>query len=176
MISLAITNKSRLPITHEKTETRFKEVLWRSLGNLFNHCLEFHPDTRGFFPKEFVQPLGQGIKKFSQNRARSFILTSVPCDLFLARPRYSFGLAETFSHGNLQLVLARPRYSFGPTEISSHGDLQPVLAHPRTPFGLAKTSLLNTYFCTNASAGLHSLFLWANRDLSWPAQGTHRLT
>jgi hypothetical protein len=38
---------------HVKTETRFKEVLWRSLGNLFNHCLEFYLKTRGF-PKEFV--------------------------------------------------------------------------------------------------------------------------
>jgi hypothetical protein len=34
-----------------KAETRFKEVLRRSLGNLFKHCLEFYLDTRGFFPK-----------------------------------------------------------------------------------------------------------------------------
>jgi hypothetical protein len=31
-----------------KTETQFKKVLWSSLGNLFNHCLEFYPETRGF--------------------------------------------------------------------------------------------------------------------------------
>jgi hypothetical protein len=37
--------------THMKTETRFKEVLCRSLGDLFNHCLEFYLDTRGFFLK-----------------------------------------------------------------------------------------------------------------------------
>jgi hypothetical protein len=34
-----------------KTETPFKEVLYRSLGNFFNHCLEFYLETRGFFPK-----------------------------------------------------------------------------------------------------------------------------
>jgi hypothetical protein len=61
---------------------------------------------------------------FSQNRARLFIFTSVPCDLFLARLRNSFGLAETSLHGNLRLVLARPRSSFG----------------------LAESSLLNDYF------------------------------
>jgi hypothetical protein len=49
MTLLEITNESRSPITHEKTETLFKEVLWRSLGNLFNHCLEFYLDIRGFF-------------------------------------------------------------------------------------------------------------------------------
>jgi hypothetical protein len=46
--------------------TRFKEVLWRSLRNLFNHCIEFYLETRGFFPKEFVQPLGQGINEFTR--------------------------------------------------------------------------------------------------------------
>jgi hypothetical protein len=32
-----------------KTETRFMEVLQRSLGNLFNHFLEFYLETRVFF-------------------------------------------------------------------------------------------------------------------------------
>jgi hypothetical protein len=64
-----------------QTETRFKEVLRRSLGNLFNHCLEFYLDTRDLFPKEFVQLLGQGTKEFTQNRACSFIHISAPYEL-----------------------------------------------------------------------------------------------
>jgi hypothetical protein len=31
-----------------KTEIQFKEVLRRSLGNLFNNYLEFYLETRGF--------------------------------------------------------------------------------------------------------------------------------
>jgi hypothetical protein len=63
-----------------KTENRFKEILRSSLGNLFNHCLEFYLE-QGVFPKEFVQPLGQGIKEFKQNRACSFIHILAPYEL-----------------------------------------------------------------------------------------------
>jgi hypothetical protein len=50
---------------HGKTDTRFNEVLRRSFGNFFNHCLEFYLKTRSFFSKEFIQPLGQGISDFT---------------------------------------------------------------------------------------------------------------
>jgi hypothetical protein len=160
----ATTNESRSPITHEKTETRFKEVLRRSLGNLFNHCLEFYLDTRvfsqrihsttrsgdqGVYPKQgmFVHPYFSAVRTV------------------LARPRYSFKLTETSSHGNLRLILARPRSSFGLTETSAHSNIRLVLACPRSSLGLAEPSLLNDYFCNNAHTGLHCHFLWVNRDI-----------
>jgi hypothetical protein len=140
--SSAITNESRSSITYENTETWFKEVLWRSLGNLINHCLELYLDTRCFFVKNsFNHSIrGQGV---------------YPKQGMFVHPYFS----------TVQLVLASPRHSFRLTKTSSHGNLQLVLARPRTPFGLAETSLLNDYFCTNARTGSRCLFLWANRDI-----------
>jgi hypothetical protein len=59
---------------------------------------------------------------------------------YLAHLRNSFGLTETFSHGNIRLVLAYPRSSFRLTETSVHGNMRLVLASPRSSFRLTETS------------------------------------
>jgi hypothetical protein len=147
-----------------KAKTRFKEVLRRSLGNLFNLCLEFYLDTRGFFPKHSFNHSVRGSRSLHKTGlVRSTFLQ--PIRTVLARPRNSFGLTETSSHGNMRLVLAHPRYSFRLIETSVHGNIRLVLARPRSSFGLAEPFLLNDYFCNNACTGLCCHFLWASRDI-----------
>jgi hypothetical protein len=79
---------------HVKTETRLKEVLRRSLGNLFNHCLEFYLETRHFFPKN---SFNHSVRE-SRNLLKTGFLSVHPhFSAVLARPRNSFGLAESSS-------------------------------------------------------------------------------
>jgi hypothetical protein len=167
MASSAITNESRSPITHEKTKTRFEEVLWKSLGNLFNHCLGFYLDTRGFFPKNSFNHPVRGSRSFPKQGMFIHPYFSIVRTV-LARLRNSFGLIQTSSHGNKLLFLARPRSSFdiymwqGVPLTSTRGNIRLVLARPSSSFGLAESSLLNVYFCNNARQGLCCHFLWAN--------------
>jgi hypothetical protein len=58
-----------------KAEIQFKEVLRRSLGNLFNHCLEFYLDTRGFFLKNSFNHSVRGLRSLPKiGLVRSFLL------------------------------------------------------------------------------------------------------
>jgi hypothetical protein len=66
---------------HAKTETRFKEVLQRSLGNLFNHCLEFYLDIRGFFPKNSFKHSVRELRSLPKN---GFVRSSI----FQSRTNY----------------------------------------------------------------------------------------
>jgi hypothetical protein len=115
-----------------KIETQFKEVFRRSLGNLCNHCLEFYLETRGFFPKEPVQPLSHGINEFTQNRAfvhsSTFSAPSWPAQGIPSGQLSHLRTPTNFvtTHVNDCII-----YSFRPTETSSHGNIQFVLAHPR---------------------------------------------
>jgi hypothetical protein len=116
--SSTITNESRSPITYEKTVTLLKEVLRRSLGNLFNNCLEFHLDTKGFLPKHSFNHSVRG--------SRSLPKTGHVRSSLLQRHTTCFGLPKVFLQANrdiftwqrlllyqrqLRLVLARPRSS-----------------------------------------------------------------
>jgi hypothetical protein len=125
-----------------KAETRFKEVLRRSLGNLFNHFLEFYFDTRGLFPKSSFNTRSgdQGVQ-----------------------PKQGLFIHPYFS--TIRTVLAYPRSSFELTETSSHGNIRLVLVRTRSSFGLAESSLHNKYFYNNACIGLRCHFLWVNRDI-----------
>jgi hypothetical protein len=125
-----------------KSETQFKEVLQRSLGNLFNHCLEFYLETRSF---------SQRIRSTTRSENQGIY------------PKQGLFIHPYFS--TIRTVLARPRNSFGLTEKSSHGNIRLVLARPRNSFGLAESSSHNDHFRNNASEGLRDHFLWANRDI-----------
>jgi hypothetical protein len=87
-------------VAHVKTKTPFNEVLWRSLGNLFNHCLEFYLKTRGFSPKNSFNHSVRELINLHNTRPLSI------------HPRFS----------TVQPVLARPRISFEPTKSFSHND------------------------------------------------------
>jgi hypothetical protein len=139
MTSLAITNVSRSLFTHEKTETLFKEILRRSLGNL-SQVLSRH---KGFFPKNSFNHSVRG--------SRSLLKIGHVHSSLLHR--------RTNCLGPPKVLL------FGLTETSSHGNLRLVLAHPRSSFGLAESSLLNDYFYNNACTGLRCPVHWANRDI-----------
>jgi hypothetical protein len=78
-----------------KIETRFKEVLRRSFGNLYNLCLEFYLKTRVFSPKN----------SFNHSVRESMNL-----------PKQGLSVYPYFSI--VWTVLARPRNSFRPTESS----------------------------------------------------------
>jgi hypothetical protein len=82
---------------HVKTEIQFKEVLRRSLENLFNHCLEFYLEIRGFFLKNsFNHSVGE-----SRNLLKIGLLSVHPYfSAVLACPRNSFRLTESSSHGD----------------------------------------------------------------------------
>jgi hypothetical protein len=95
-----------------------KEVLRRSLGNLFNNCLEFHLDTKGFLPKHSFNHSVRG--------SRSLPKTGHVRSSLLQRHTTCFGLPKVFLQANrdiftwqrlllyqrqLRLVLARPRSS-----------------------------------------------------------------
>jgi hypothetical protein len=127
---------------HVKTETRFKEVSQRSLGNLFKHFLEFYLDTTGFFPKNSFN--------HSVSRSRNLPKTGLVFHLYFCA---------------VQTILVHPRIFFGLTETSSHGNIRLFLACPRISFGLAESSLHNNYFCNNACTRLRCHFLWANPDI-----------
>jgi hypothetical protein len=89
---------------HRKTLTWFKEVLWRSLGNLFNHCLEFYLDTRGFFPKNsFNRSLGQEI-----NISIGFVRSSI----FQCRTNY-LGPPKEFLWANWDIFARKHTTCFG---------------------------------------------------------------
>jgi hypothetical protein len=98
-ISRARCHTTRMA-AHVKTESRFKEVLRRSLRNLFNHCLEFYLEIRGFFLKN---SFNHSVRE-SMNLHNTWPLFIYPhfstVRPVLAHPRISFGLTESSLHDN----------------------------------------------------------------------------
>jgi hypothetical protein len=108
---------------------------------IFNHCFEFYLE-KGIFPKEFIQPLCQGIKEFTQNRlARSSIIQHRtnclgPPNELLRANHDIFAWQHTTFLGTPKEFLQASRVSFAQRPLSY-----------------------------NASEGLRHHFLWANRDI-----------
>jgi hypothetical protein len=116
MTSSAITNKSRSPITHEKTETRFKKVLRRSFRNFLNHCLELYLDTRGFFQRiRSTTQLGDREVYPQQGLFVQQYFSTIR--LVLARPRISFRLTETSVHNNMRFCFGPPKDFLWPSRV-----------------------------------------------------------
>jgi hypothetical protein len=146
-----------------KTKTRFKEVLQRSLENLFNHCLEFYLETRGFFSKNLFNHSVRESTNLPQIGLVRFIHISAP----------------------YRIVLAGPRNSFGPTESSSHNDLfcnnaceelcNLFLWANRDIFAWQHTTCLGPpKELITPRDGPRCQFLWANRDVfTWQYVNSH---
>jgi hypothetical protein len=109
---------------------------------LFDHCLEFYLDTRGFFPKNSLN--------HSVMESRSLPRTALVHSFIFQRRTNCLGPPKEFLRVNRDIFT---------------GNIRLVLALPRSSFGLAESSLHNDYFCNNACAGLCCHFLWANQDI-----------
>jgi hypothetical protein len=181
MASSAIINESRSPITHERTETRFKEVLWRSLWNFFNHCLEFYFDIRGFFLKNSfnhsirgsrsLPKIGHARLSLFQHRTNCLGPPKVPLranrDIFAWQHATCFGLPKVLLRANREIFAWQLATCFGLPKEFLRANRDICSRQLATCFGPCKEFLrANRDMCARqhmTCLGPLKEFLWASR-------------